>query len=102
MVSPASGVGYRTGMRNLSRGGGNARENLAVSRCDATRLRKVRLRNGEPVPFLTDVLDLIRGAVPVNIESKTDGGIPASLRVIGGGRGGGGGLLSSGRGSGGD
>ena len=153
MVSPASGVGYRTGMRNLSRGGGNAspiviahrgasrralensleafslslsdradmiefdvrlsadgepvvihdartgrtaRENLAVSRCDAMRLRKVRLRNGEPVPFLTDVLDLIRGAVPVNIESKTAGGIHASLRVIGGMRYEGEVLLSSG------
>src|SRR3989304_8705621 len=151
MVSPASGVGYRTGMRNLSRGtfppiviahrgasrralensleafslsladradmiefdvrlsadgepvvihdartGRTARENLAVPVCEAPRLRKVRPRNGEPVPFLTDVLDLIRGAVPVNIESKTDGGIHASLRVIGGMRYEGEVLLSSG------
>src|SRR3990172_7495465 len=79
-----------------ARTGRTARENLAVSRCDAMRLRKVRLRNGEPVPFLTDVLDLIRGAVPVNIESKTAGGIHASLRVIGGMRYEGEVLLSSG------
>ncbi|NNG47138.1 MAG: glycerophosphodiester phosphodiesterase, partial [Deltaproteobacteria bacterium] len=35
-----------------------------------------------PVPFLSDVLDLIRGAVPVNIETKTEGGVGASLKVI--------------------
>src|SRR3972149_5781647 len=135
MVSPAFGVRYRTGMRNLSRGtfppivvahrgaprralensleafslsladradmiefdvrlsadgepvvihdartGRTARENLAVARWDAARLKKVRLRNGEPVPFLTDVPDLIRGAVPVNIESQKAGGIHAALR----------------------
>lgn len=153
MVSPVPGVGYRTGMRTLSRGKGDsppiviahrgasrlalensleafslsladradmiefdvrlsadgepvvihdartgrtARENLAVARCDAARLRKVRLNNGEPVPFLTEVLDLIGGAVPINIEAKTAGGIHASLRVIDGMRYGGGVVLSSG------
>src|SRR4030065_312467 len=140
MVSPAAGVGYRTGMRNLSRGGGDAspiviahrgasrralensleafslslsdradmiefdvrlsadgepvvihdartgrtaRENLAVSSCEAMRLRKVRLRNGEPVPFLTEVLGTVRGAVPVNIEAKTAGRVPGSLQGLG-------------------
>ena len=67
-----------------ARTGRCARENVAVARCDAARLRKVRLKNGEPVPFLSDVLDLIRGAVPVNIESKTEGGVHASLKVIDG------------------
>ena len=139
MVSPPFGVGYRTGMRIHSRGGGDsppiviahrgasrralensleafslsltdradmiefdvrlsadgepvvihddrtgrtARENLAVARCDAARLRTLRLKNGEPVPLLADVLDLVRGAVPVNIEVKAAGGVRASLRVI--------------------
>ncbi len=139
MVSPFSGVGYLTAMKNLSRGGGDAppivvahrgasrralensleafslsladradmiefdvrlsadgepvvihdgrtgrtaRENLTVARCGAARLRSLRLKNGEPVPFLADVLALVRGAVPVNIEVKTAGGIHASLRVI--------------------
>jgi len=67
-----------------ARTGRTGKENLAVARCDAARLRKVRLNNGEPVPFLADVLGLIRGAVPVNIEVKTAGGVHASLRVIDG------------------
>lgn len=66
------------------RTGRTARENVTVGRCNASRLRKVRLRNGEPVPFLPDVLDLVRGAVPVNIEVKAAGGVRASLRVIDG------------------
>jgi glycerophosphoryl diester phosphodiesterase len=79
-----------------ARTGRTARENLAVARWDAARLAKVRLRNGEPVPFLADVLDLIRGAVPVNIETKTAGGILAALRVMDDMRYGGEVLLSSG------
>src|SRR3972149_4305095 len=43
-----------------ARTGRTARENLAVARWDTARLRKVRLRNGEPLPFLTDVPDLVR------------------------------------------
>lgn len=64
--------------------GRTARENVAVARCEAARLRKIRLKNGEPVPFLSDVLDLVRGAVPVNIEVKTAAGVVASLKVIDG------------------
>jgi glycerophosphoryl diester phosphodiesterase len=67
-----------------ARTGRTARENLTVAHCDAARLRKVRLMNGEPVPLLDDVLDLIRGVVPVNIEVKTTGGVHASLRVVDG------------------
>jgi glycerophosphoryl diester phosphodiesterase len=62
--------------------GRTARENLRVDRCDAERLRKVRLKNGEPVPFLADVLDLVRGTVPLNIESKVPGGIAAAARAV--------------------
>ncbi len=64
--------------------GRSARENVTVARCDAARLRMIRLKNGEPVPFLSDVLDLIGGAVPVNIETKAEGGVRASLKVIDG------------------
>ncbi|HEU5359778.1 MAG TPA: glycerophosphodiester phosphodiesterase [Candidatus Deferrimicrobiaceae bacterium] len=141
MVSCDFGVGYCTGMRLLSRGGGDAppivvahrgasrralensleafslsladradmiefdvrlsaegepvvihdprtgrtaRENVPVDRTGASRLRRIRLQNGEPIPFLADVLGLVRGAVPVNIETKTAGGVRAALRVIGG------------------
>lgn len=68
------------------RTGRTARENVTVARCGAARLRKVRLRNGEPVPFLPEVLDLVRGAVPINIEVKTEGGVCACLRAIDGAR----------------
>ena len=78
------------------RTGRTARENLAVARSEAARLKKIRLRNGEPLPFLADVLDLIRGAVPVNIEAKTEGGVLAALRVMDEMRYGGEVLLSSG------
>ena len=67
-----------------ARTGRTGKENLAVARCDAARLRSVRLNNGDPVPFLADVLDLIRGAVPLNIEVKTAGGVRVSLRTIDG------------------
>jgi glycerophosphoryl diester phosphodiesterase len=64
------------------RTGRTARENLAVARTGAARLRKVRLKNGEPLPFLEEVLDLVRGAVPVNIEVKAAGGMDAVSRVL--------------------
>lgn len=65
-----------------ARTGRTARENLAVARTDASRLREVRLKNGEPLPFLPDVLDLVRGAVPVNIEVKAPGGMRASVLAL--------------------
>lgn len=64
------------------RTGRTARENLRVERCDAARLRKVRLKNGEPLPFLSDVLDVVRGKVPVNIEVKAAGGMMAVSRAL--------------------
>jgi len=64
------------------RTGRTARENLRVARCDAARLRKVRLKNGEPLPFLVDVLDAVGGKVPVNIEVKAAGGMEAVSRAL--------------------
>lgn len=77
------------------RTGRTAGENLSVARCDAARLRKLRLKNGEPMPFLADVLDLVRGAVPLDIEVKTAGGAGAVLRAIDGMRYGGEVMISS-------
>lgn len=62
--------------------GRTARENVSVAGCSASRLRRVRLKNGEPIPFLADVLDVIRGAVPLQIEVKAAGGAESALRVI--------------------
>lgn len=64
------------------RTGRTARENLRVARCDAARLRTVRLKNGEPLPLLEDVLDLVGGRVPVNIEVKSAGGMKAVSRAL--------------------
>jgi len=64
------------------RTGRTAKENLAVARTPAARLRTVRLKNGERLPFLADVLEIVGGAVPINIESKAPGGIAAAARAL--------------------
>ena len=43
-----------------ARTGRTAKENVPVASETAARLRSVRLKNGEPLPFLPDVLALIR------------------------------------------
>jgi glycerophosphoryl diester phosphodiesterase len=64
------------------RTGRTAKGNLAVGRTPAARLRSVRLKNGEKLPFLADVLEIVGGKVPVNIESKVSGGIDAAARAL--------------------
>ena len=65
-----------------ARTGRTAKENLAVARTPAARLRLVRLKNGEKLPFLADVLEIVRGIVPINIESKAPGGIAAAAKAL--------------------
>lgn len=64
------------------RTGRTAREKLAVARTAASRLRSVRLKNGEKLPFLADVLEIVGGKVPINIESKAQGGIAAAAKAL--------------------
>jgi len=64
-----------------ARTGRTAMENLAVALTPWARLRGVRLKNGEALPSLAEVLALLRGAVPLDIESKVPGGIAAAARV---------------------
>ena len=78
------------------RTGRTAKGNLAVARTPAARLRAVRLKNGEKLPFLTDVLEIVGGIVPINIESKAPGGIAAAAKALSKGDYGGELLLSSG------
>lgn len=66
-----------------ARTGRTALENVAVGRTPAARVQRVRLKNGETIPSLADVLAIVRGAIPVNIESKVPGGIAASVRQLG-------------------
>ena len=65
-----------------SRTGRTAREKLAVARTAASRLRAVRLKNWEKLPFLADVLEIVGGKVPINIESKAPGGIAAAAKAL--------------------
>lgn len=65
-----------------ARTGRTAKENVDVARTPAARMSKVRLKNGEPVPLLPDVLDLLRGRVPLNIESKAAGGMASVRRAL--------------------
>ena len=60
-----------------ARTGRTAKENVRVAAATASRLRGVRLKNGEPLPFLSDVLDLVAGRVPLDIESKSPGAVGA-------------------------
>jgi len=62
--------------------GRTAKENLDVSRTAWTRLGRVRLKNGETLPSLEETLSLLRGAVPVNIESKVPGCVAAAARTV--------------------
>ncbi|MGB5197118.1 MAG: glycerophosphodiester phosphodiesterase [Candidatus Deferrimicrobium sp.] len=64
------------------RTGRTAKEKLTVARTAASRLRAVRLKNGEKLPFLADVLEIVGGKVPINIESKAPGGIAAAAKAL--------------------
>lgn len=64
------------------RTGRTAKENLDVARTPAARLRAVRLKNGETLPFLADVLEIVGGKVPINIESKSPGAIAAAAKAL--------------------
>jgi len=65
-----------------ARTGRTAKENVRVAAATEARLRSVRLKNGEPLPFLPDVLDLIGGKVPVNIESKSPGAMASVASAL--------------------
>lgn len=65
-----------------ARTGRTAKENLAVARTPSARLRTVRLKNGEKLPFLADALEIVGGIVPVNVESKARGGIAAAAKAL--------------------
>ncbi|NJD62599.1 MAG: glycerophosphodiester phosphodiesterase, partial [Deltaproteobacteria bacterium] len=65
-----------------ARTGRTARENLPAASTPSMRLRRVLLKNGERLPFLADVLEVVRGRIPVNIHIKTRGGTDAVCRVL--------------------
>lgn len=62
---------------------------IAIEKSLATDIEKVTLKNGEPVPKLTEVLSLVAGRVGLNIEVKSDGAgaLTAALLAASGYRG---------------
>jgi glycerophosphoryl diester phosphodiesterase len=49
-------------------------------------ISKIRLKNGEPVPTLTDVLGLVAGRAGLNVEIKSDGaGALTAAHIVGSG-----------------
>lgn len=79
-----------------ARTGRTGKENVPVVESTAERLRRVRLKNGEPLPFLDDALDLVRGQAPIVVHVKTAGGMAAVCRSLSGAGYRGGVVLSSG------
>jgi glycerophosphoryl diester phosphodiesterase len=64
------------------RTGRTAKANLEVAGTAAVRLRAAILKNGEPIPTLAEVLDLVRGRIPLNVESKVPGGVAAAAKAL--------------------
>ena len=64
------------------RTGRTAKANLVVAETAAARLRAAILKNGEAIPILAEVLDLVRGRVPLNVESKVPGGVAAAAKAL--------------------
>ena len=62
------------------RTGRTAKENLAVARTPAARLRAVRLKNGERLPFLADVLEIVGGSFRSTSNRKRPAGSPPRRR----------------------
>ncbi len=53
--------------------GRTADTNLDIEQSTSDEIARVKLKNGEPVPVLMDVLRLVSGTAGLNIEIKSDG-----------------------------
>jgi glycerophosphoryl diester phosphodiesterase len=53
--------------------GRTATKNIDIERATSEKIAKVKLKNGEPVPSLADVLRLVEGKCGVNLEIKSSG-----------------------------
>jgi glycerophosphoryl diester phosphodiesterase len=53
--------------------GRTADRNIDIEQSEADAIAPVRLKNGDPVPMLADVLALVAGNAGLNIEIKSDG-----------------------------
>ncbi len=53
--------------------GRTAKANIDIERSESGEISALKLRNGEPIPSLKDVLSLVAGKVGLNLEIKSDG-----------------------------
>ena len=66
--------------------GRTADKNINIERSLSADIAGVRLKNGEPIPSLNDVLALVAGKVGLNIEIKSEGaGALTAAHLIGSG-----------------
>lgn len=66
--------------------GRTAESNIAVEDAESGEIAQVRLKNGEPIPTLAQVLDLISGRAGLNLEIKSKGaGALCAAAVLGAG-----------------
>jgi glycerophosphoryl diester phosphodiesterase len=64
--------------------GRTADSNIDIERSLSVDIARVRLKNGEPIPNLDDVLALVAGKVGLNIEIKSEGaGALTAAHIIG-------------------
>lgn len=62
--------------------GRTARRNVVLETAPSAELDRIRLRNSEPVPRLSDVFKLVGGRAGINIEIKSDGAGDVLLRHL--------------------
>jgi glycerophosphoryl diester phosphodiesterase len=66
--------------------GRTAESNVDIERSLSDDIARVRLKNGEPIPSLSDVLALVAGKVGLNIEIKSAGaGALTAAHLVGSG-----------------
>lgn len=53
--------------------GRTADRNIDIEQTEADEIAGVKLRNGEPVPTLKEILELVAGKAVLNLEIKSDG-----------------------------
>ena len=64
--------------------GRTADSNIDIERSLSDDIARVRLKNGEPIPTLSDVLALVAGRVGLNIEIKSEGaGALTAAHIVG-------------------
>ncbi len=50
-----------------------AEKNIDIERATSAEIARVKLRNDEPIPTLTDVIKIVSGKAGLNLEIKSDG-----------------------------